>query len=405
MLYIILYRIKDYDDIWKDLRTYSHIWRKILVPGNCVFDLGVSEAIFSSILQTVVLEKPSPVIFMRARKNPIEQKAMQRAHIIDGAAMCDAFALLERRVFNNIPCFTYFWPLFFCLNSFFHAIIFVHNIIWLQLFDSQFLNTETITEVSAAADIDRARYVVKSNRGLSFKTNVAFGPHGSIPHFETINETDIVVTDKEPCIFDSGGQYIEGTTIVSRSSKRCSNDMIFVLKHFHYKLFEWNETKKDDEKNTNEWFKLNDLNKFQCMINSIPVHFGEPTFEQKQMYTNVLRAIIRLSTLVFPENLTPGEIDALARSSVWDSNTDYPQITGHGVGQFLSVKECKLNILKKKWLAIFRSKQMCRHLLLKRESRSISAAYKSFCRNEIYFRICRREMIYSIPGKETLSFS
>lgn len=60
------------------------------------------------------------------------------------------------------------------------------------------------------------------------------------------------------------------------------------------------------------------------------------------MYTNVLRAIIRLSTLVFPENLTPGEIDALARSSVWDSHTDYPQITGHGVGSYLSVYECKL---------------------------------------------------------------
>lgn len=62
------------------------------------------------------------------------------------------------------------------------------------------------------------------------------------------------------------------------------------------------------------------------------------------MYTNVLRAIIRLSTLVFPENLTPGEIDALARASVWDSKTDYPQITGHGVGQYLSVRECKFII-------------------------------------------------------------
>lgn len=92
------HRIKDYDDIWKDLRTYSHVWRKVLVPGQCVFDLGVSEAIYSSILQTVILEKPSPVIFMRARKNSIEQKAMQTAHIIDGAAMCDAFALMERRV-------------------------------------------------------------------------------------------------------------------------------------------------------------------------------------------------------------------------------------------------------------------------------------------------------------------
>lgn len=83
----------------------------------------------------------------------------------------------------------------------------------------QFLNTETITEVSAANDIDRSRYSIKSNRGLSFKTTVAFGPHGSVPHFETFNETDIIVNNKEPCIFDSGGQYIEGTTIVSRTSK------------------------------------------------------------------------------------------------------------------------------------------------------------------------------------------
>lgn len=50
-----------------------------------------------------------------------------------------------------------------------------------------------------------------------------------------------------------------------------------------------------------------------CILHSFKVHFGEPTFEQKQMYTNVLRGIIRLSTLVFPENLKPAEIDALAR--------------------------------------------------------------------------------------------
>lgn len=93
-----LHRIKNYDEVWKDLRTYSHLLRKILVPGHCMFDFGVSEAIYSSILQSVVLEKPSPIIFMRARKNPTEQKAMQRANVVDGAAMCDAFSLLERRV-------------------------------------------------------------------------------------------------------------------------------------------------------------------------------------------------------------------------------------------------------------------------------------------------------------------
>lgn len=53
---------------------------------------------FSSITRNVILEKPSPVIFMRAKKNAVERDGMQRAHVLDGAALCDAFSLLERRV-------------------------------------------------------------------------------------------------------------------------------------------------------------------------------------------------------------------------------------------------------------------------------------------------------------------
>lgn len=91
-------RVKNYDEIWIDLRSYSHIWRKVLVPSHCAYDLGVSEAVFSSIIRNVILEKPSPVIFMRAKKNAVEREGMQRAHVLDGAALCDAFSLLERRV-------------------------------------------------------------------------------------------------------------------------------------------------------------------------------------------------------------------------------------------------------------------------------------------------------------------
>lgn len=112
-----------------------------------------------------------------------------------------------------------------------------------------------MTEMSAAYDIDRARYSIRSNNGLSLKTTVAFGPHSSIPHFETVNETNMEITDQEPIILDSGGQYTEGTTTVSRT-----------------------------------------------------IHFGEPTFEQKKMYTNVLRAIIRLSTLNFPDSVSTAEV-------------------------------------------------------------------------------------------------
>lgn len=125
-------RIKDYEQIWTDLNTFSYEWRRILVPDQCVFDLGVSEAIYSNIKQTAIHVKPSPVIFMRAQKNPTEQRGMQRAHILDGAALCDAFSLLERRVrmnnsgfyfklyfippMNSLPCIRVWF------GSFFHGI-------------------------------------------------------------------------------------------------------------------------------------------------------------------------------------------------------------------------------------------------------------------------------------------
>lgn len=78
------------------------------MPGYCVFDLGVSEAIYSNISPSAILEKPSPVIFMRAKKNPTEQKGMRRAQVLDGVAMCDALSLLERRVSESIFSFIQF---------------------------------------------------------------------------------------------------------------------------------------------------------------------------------------------------------------------------------------------------------------------------------------------------------
>lgn len=107
-----MHRIRHYEDIWKDLRANSHSWRTILVPAHCVFDRGVSEAIFSSILRNVILEKPSPIIFMRAKKNPTEQRGMKRAQVLDGAAMCDAFSMLERRV--SLIIFFFFYSIIIC---------------------------------------------------------------------------------------------------------------------------------------------------------------------------------------------------------------------------------------------------------------------------------------------------
>lgn len=90
--------MKDYDAIWRDLRMLAHQWRRVLIPSHFAFDLGASEAIHSGLNHHLIFENPSPIIFMRAVKNELERKAMQRAHVLDGAAMCEALSLMERRV-------------------------------------------------------------------------------------------------------------------------------------------------------------------------------------------------------------------------------------------------------------------------------------------------------------------
>lgn len=100
------FRLRHYHDIWHDLRTNSQYWRRVLVPSRFVHDLGASEAIHSSLHLHVIHERPSPIIFMRAVKNEYERKAMHRAHVVDGAAMCEALSLIERRV-SEFPEFQF----------------------------------------------------------------------------------------------------------------------------------------------------------------------------------------------------------------------------------------------------------------------------------------------------------
>lgn len=107
---------------------------------------------------------------------------------------------------------------------------------------------------------DFSRTGQPSNKGLSMKTIVSYGRHSSIPHFEIFNSTNIEIGDDNVLIIESGGHYQEGTTKITRT-----------------------------------------------------IHFGEPTAEQKTAFTNVLRGIIRLSMLVFPDKLKTSEVDALTR--------------------------------------------------------------------------------------------
>lgn len=244
-------QIKEYQDVLRDLRTLSQHWKRILVPSAVVFDMGASEAIHSVLPRELVLDRPSPIIFLRAQKNEVEQQGMIKAHIRDGAAMCEVLSYLEER----------------------------------------FIAGDHFTELSLAREIDRSRKIQDLSEGPSFKTIVAFGSHSAIPHYTPSNRTDFEITEHGTLLIDSGGQYQDGTTDVSRT-----------------------------------------------------INLGDPHPDQVRAYTNVLIGMIRLSVLTFPENLKPAELDALARGPVWGEMNDYPHGTGHGIGSYSSVHESPISV-------------------------------------------------------------
>ncbi|XP_037953198.1 xaa-Pro aminopeptidase 2-like [Teleopsis dalmanni] len=169
-------QVKDYYQVWNDIRTYSQIWKRVLVPAPCVQDLGASEAVFSSMPLHIVYEHISPIIFMRAQKNSEEQRGMHQAHVKDGAAICEAMSNLEMRFF-----------------------------------------TEQWSEEKIKYEIERSRLSQTHSKGLSMRTVIAFGEHASYPYYISSNITDIEVTDQSMLVIESGGQYFEGTTDVART--------------------------------------------------------------------------------------------------------------------------------------------------------------------------------------------
>ncbi|SPP87809.1 xaa-Pro aminopeptidase 2 [Drosophila guanche] len=243
-------KIKEYHQIWSDIRTYAQIWKRVLVSAPCVQDLGTSEAIYSSMPGQIVVEYISPIIFMRAQKNSDEQAGMRKAHIRDGAAICESMSNMEAR-----------------------------------------FQTEQWTEEKIKYEVELWRLSQKHAKGLSLRTVVAYGEHSALPYYISSNVTNIEVSDQSLLVIESGGQYLEGTTDVSRT---------FI--------------------------------------------FGEPTHDMKKAYTSVLAGILHLAQLKFPADLKPSEVDALVRSMVWKDMTDYPQATGHGIGAYGAVEEPPISV-------------------------------------------------------------
>ena len=150
-----------------------------------------------------------------------------------------------------------------------------------------------IDEMAAAEKLQSFRRLSNELRDLSFSTISGAGANGAIVHYRVTPETNKPLEPGNLYLVDSGGQYPDGTTDITRT-----------------------------------------------------VAIGEPTAEMRDRYTRVLKGHIALGTAKFPEGTSGQQLDALARKPLWEIGLDYDHGTGHGVGAYLSVHEGPQRIAK-----------------------------------------------------------
>ncbi|XP_063405041.1 xaa-Pro aminopeptidase ApepP-like isoform X2 [Mytilus trossulus] len=236
----ICFEVFDYNDILDGVRELNSTVDKIWISYGC------SYAIYGLIDKDKIYQANTPIALMKSVKNPVEQMGLKKSHIRDAVALITFMAKLEKQVQEGE-----FW-----------------------------------TEMSAASDLQRHRRKQDLNRGLSFETISSSGYHGAVIHYAPSNKTDKQITTSEMYLLDSGGQYLDGTTDVTRT-----------------------------------------------------FHFGSPTDYEKECYTLVLKGHIALTQFVFTTGLKGRELDALARRPLWKFGLQYLHGTGHGIGSYLNVHE------------------------------------------------------------------
>ena len=192
-----------------------------------------------------VVAARDPTILPKALKNPIEIAGQRKAQERDGAVIAR----------------------------------FLH---WI---DEQAPKGE-VDELIASDKLEALRRENPELRDLSFDSISGAGPNGAIVHYKSSDKTNRKLRTGELYLIDSGGQYVDGTTDITRT---------------------------------------------------VPI--GEPTDEMRDRFTRVLKGHIAVATAVFPKGTRGTQIDSFARRPLWDAGLDYAHGTGHGVGSFLGVHE------------------------------------------------------------------
>jgi len=243
--------IKNVDSKLQDISDWIHKQENLetlLITKPSNYLSGANYAIYQTIPEANRKLGDSPILDMKAIKNEVEVTGMIESHIRDAMALCDWAAFMEQ-----------------------------------QIEVSQFSNW---TEISAANKLTEYRKEISDNKGLSFGTISAFGANGAIIHYSPTPGTDARIARDSLFMVDSGGQYLDGTTDVTRT--------------FHY---------------------------------------GEPTEEQADRYTEVLMGAIELARIVVPEDTQDTAVDLATRQFLFNKGLDYRHGTGHGIGAYLEVHE------------------------------------------------------------------
>lgn len=214
----------------------------MLDPATCpvaIFDTirGVSDA--------KIVERRDPVLLPKAKKNPVEISGMKEAQQIDGVAMARFLA-------------------------------------W---FDAEAPSGD-LDEIGIVTALEAFRREGEGLADVSFNTIAGAGPNGAIVHYRVDASTNRRLVPGELMLLDSGGQYLMGTTDITRTMAT-----------------------------------------------------GSVTAEEKDRFTRVLKGMIAISMARFPKGTTGAQIDVLARQFLWADGVTYNHGTGHGVGHFLSVHE------------------------------------------------------------------
>lgn len=230
-------KIKDYDDIEKFLGKISSTATVMVDPNRVSDALG----------QAMICNKTymaSPVIALKGVKNECQIAGFRQAMLYDGAAMVRMMMWLEQNVANGI------------------------------------------TEMDVDRRLQRERAAYASNRGDSFHMIAGYKDHGAIVHYEATDESAYTLAPEGLLLIDTGGQYLEGTTDITRT-----------------------------------------------------ISLGNPTATEKHDYTLILKGHLALARAVFPKGTMGVQLDVLARGPLWNEGMTYLHGTGHGVGHFLGCHE------------------------------------------------------------------